>query len=65
VIGLIIMVLWFGSGGLGAWLATRHFYRRWGEADGLDFAKGFTVLFGPIGLLGVLFFLTALEGDRP
>lgn len=59
MIPLICLVLWFGSGAAGAWLGTQRFRRRFGNADGLDMPNIITVVMGPIGLCGVLFFIAA------
>ena len=61
MIGLIIVVCWFGSGAIGAWAATRHYRRMFGKeavAD-LEFANACTVVGGPIGMLGALLYVAA------
>lgn len=60
---LIAILLWFGSGAIGAWVAARHYRRLFpgARASDLEVPNTISVIMGPIGLMGALFHIAAFS----
>ncbi len=62
---ILVLVLWFGTGVAGAWMATRHFELLVGTTKGSEMPSIISIVMGPIGLAGALFYMLTFPQEKP
>lgn len=62
---MLAIILWFGLGVAGAWMATRHFELLVGTTKGSEMPSIVSIVMGPIGLVGALFYMLTFPLEKP